>query len=309
MHHIEGTFKGLNGLTLYYQSWHSDDPVQAVIVMVHGLGGHSSLFESAVNYLVPRGYEVFTFDLRGHGRSPGQRGFINAWSEFREDLRLFFEHIAQIRVECPCPRFLWGHSLGGTIALDYALHYPDRLNGLILTAPALERVGVSPIKIALGRMMSGVFPRFSLKLGLRKDLCSRDRDVCMAFLADPLRHEYGSARLATEFFATVEWISTHISELQVPLLLLHCSSDEVTFSDASRNFFQRIEFPDKEHYEYAECYHDLFMDVEVQALSDLQGWLERHSVGRDSCQPLLHLMASPITTVSPTLTDSVGTPS
>jgi alpha-beta hydrolase superfamily lysophospholipase len=284
MNHIEGTFKGFEGLHLYYQSWHPEEQVQAAVILVHGLGGHSNLFAPAVEHLVAQGYEIYAFDLRGHGRSPGQRGYINTWVEFREDLHLFLQQIQQQRSDCSYPWFLWGHSLGGTIVLDYGLRSLHNLHGLILTAPALGKVCVSPFKLALGRMLSGILPRFSLKLGLRNDLCSQDPEVCAAYLQDPLRHEYGSARLATEFFATVDWIYKHASELSIPLLLIHCSTDEVTRAEASREFFQQVMFLDKEHYEYTGCYHDLYIDLDYR-IADLKNWLERH-VGRGKiCQP------------------------
>ena len=244
MKHMEGRFSGFDRLNLYYQSWRPDNEIQAIVAMVHGLGGHSSLFHPAVQYLVPQGYLVYAFDLRGHGHSPGQRGHVNSWAEFRQDLHLFLQQIHQEHASYPC--FLWGHSLGGTIALDYALRSPDLLKGLIVTAPALGKVQISPLKLALGYMLSRIVPRFSLRLGLRNDVCLKNPDICVAYLQDPLRHDYGSARLATEFFATVGWIYKHISDLKIPLLLLHCQEDEVILAEASRHFFQQIMFCVKE---------------------------------------------------------------
>jgi alpha-beta hydrolase superfamily lysophospholipase len=276
MQHNEGRFSGCGNLNLYYQSWHPDEQIQATVVMIHGLGGHSGLFEPAVRYLILQGYEIYAFDLRGHGRSPGQRGYINSWAEFREDLHLFLQQVQAQRSDTARPCFLWGHSLGGTIALDYALRSPQMLKGLIVTAPALGKVQISAFKLALGWALSRLLPRFSLKLGLRNDVCSKNPDICVAYLQDPLRHEYGSARLATEFFATVHWIYQHISELNIPLLLLHCREDEVTLAEASREFFQQVMVADKEHREYSGCYHDLYIDANYQVLSDLNHWLARH---------------------------------
>jgi alpha-beta hydrolase superfamily lysophospholipase len=276
MQHIEGTFKGFGGLDLYCQSWHPAGLVKATIVMVHGLGGYSGLFHPAVQHLVSQDYEIYAFDLRGHGRSPGQRGYINAWSEFREDLCCFLQQVQQQRSLPTAPCFLWGHSLGGTIVLDYGLRSPEQVDGLIVTAPALGQVSVSRYKLALGRLLSGVLPRFSLKLGIQTELCSRDPDVCAVYLQDPLRHEYGSARLATEFFATVAWINQHASDLRIPLLMLHCSTDEVTLPEASRDFFQLVTFADKTYHEYSGCYHDVDVEVDDRIITDLENWLEQH---------------------------------
>lgn len=286
MNHVQGTFKGFDNLSLYFQSWYPRGYTQAIVVMLHGLGSHSDEFSPAVEYLVAQGYEVHAFDLRGHGRSPGQRGYINAWIEFREDVHAFLKHIYSQRSSCPC--FLWGHSLGGTIALDYALRQPNYLHGVIVSAPALEKVRVSPIKLTLGRLLSRVMPRFSLELGIRNELGSRNAAIRAIYLQDPLRHSYGSARLATEFFATVKWINKHTADLQIPLLVLHGGADQVTFPEDSRAFFEKIIFPDKEHHEYPGYYHDLYVDVNYQAiLIDMNKWLERHLEGT-SCSPALY---------------------
>lgn len=286
MKHIEGKFAGYKNEQLYYQSWHPEEPGQAVVTLVHGLGGHSGVFQNVVDYLIPQGYEIYALDLRGHGRSSGQRGHINSWMEFREDLRAFLQ---QIRTErACCPYILWGHSLGGTIALDYALHSPNEIQGLVVTAPALGKISISPIKLAMGRMMSQFVPRFSLKLGIQHNLGSRNSEVVSAYLQDPLRHDYGSARLATEFFATVDWIYQHASELKTPLLIMHGSADRVTLPEGSRAFFQRVIFADKEHREYPGSYHDLYVDVDYDEIfTDLATWLDRHLVDVARCEPLL----------------------
>ncbi|BAZ39343.1 alpha/beta hydrolase fold protein [Calothrix sp. NIES-4101] len=275
MSHIEGTFVGSGGFNLYYQAWHPDKEIKAIIAIVHGLGGHSGLFTNAVQDLVSQNYAAYAFDLRGHGRSPGQRGHINSWAEFREDLHTF---LIRIQEQAPtCAFFLWGHSLGATIALDFALRFPESLQGLILTAPALGKVKVPPLKVVLGRMLSRVYPRFTLKVGIKQGTSSRDPQVIAANAQDPLRHEYGTARLATEFFTTERWVAKHASTLEVPLLILHGSKDKVAPPEGSLAFFQQVTFVDKERYLYQGDYHDLHQDINYNVmLTDLENWLEKH---------------------------------
>lgn len=285
MQHIEGTFTGFGGLKLYYQGWYPEEPTQAMVLLVHGLGGHGGLFQHAVEYLVPQGYEVYALDLRGHGRSQGQRGHINSWREFREDLHAFVQHIRMAR-SC-CPFILWGHSLGGTIVLDYVLRQGDQVQGLIASAPALGKVGISPKKILIGRALSRIAPRFSMTLGDREKLASQTSAIVSAYFKDPLRHEVASARLASEFFATVDWIYRNASQLQIPLLLMHGMDDQVTLPEGSRAFFQRVIYPDKEHREYPGSYHDLCVEMDYQEIfKDLESWLVQHFEGAGYCQPL-----------------------
>lgn len=149
--HKEGTCAGAGNLSLYYQSWHPPAQPRSIVIIVHGLGAHSGWFDNMVQCLVQNGHAVYGFDLRGHGRSAGQRGYINSWEEFREDLRAVRQLIALTAVDIPC--FLLGHCLGGTVVLDYALHYPTGIHGAIAMAPALAHVGISPVRLGLGYLL------------------------------------------------------------------------------------------------------------------------------------------------------------
>jgi alpha-beta hydrolase superfamily lysophospholipase len=273
--HREGTFEGAAGLRLYFQSWQPCAEPRAILVLLHGLGGHSGTFQNVAEYLLPTCVATYAFDLRGHGRSPGQRGHINAWSEFREDLSAFLRFIDDR--EQGCPRFLIGHSLGAVIILDYILRSQANVSGIIALAPALGKVGVPLVKLALGRVLSTVWPRFSLDTGIELTAGSRDRPVLESYLSDPLRHTKGTARLATEFFDTVVWIQVHAAELRTPLLILHGGADRIALPEGSQTFVEKVVFSDKERREYPGVYHDMCSDLDcLLILADIRDWLDRH---------------------------------
>jgi alpha-beta hydrolase superfamily lysophospholipase len=278
MKHQEGYFRGTGEVNLYYQSWHPLNNPQAIVVLIHGLGSHSNLFSNIVQHLVKTGYAVYGLDLRGHGRSQGQRGHINSWSEFREDIQIFLKLIELQEPKYPC--YLLGHSLGAIIALDYVLRIASSVKGIITMAPPLGKVGISPVKMNLGRTLSLVMPRFVLSVGLAGNQITRDQNVQETFTTDVLMHSVGSARLATEYLATKAWIQSHTVNLRVPILILHGGSDSVAPPEGSRVFFQQIAFPDKERYEYPQSRHALHRDLDYQSvLADLEDWLERHVKG------------------------------
>jgi alpha-beta hydrolase superfamily lysophospholipase len=277
MKHTQSFFKGCDGLSLFYQRWFPETlPIRGIVVVVHGLGGHSDLFAHGVRCLLPQGYGVYALDLRGHGRSPGQRGYINDWQEFREDLRAFLQFIrTQEEIK---HFFLWGHSMGGTVSLDYALHYPELLQGLILSAPALGQVGVPAWKLAVGQLLSRLWPRFQLKVGIDPTLSSRDLTVLADYATDPLRHEYGTARLSAEFFKTVRWIHQHLDALKLPVLLLQGDTDGVTSPQSSEVLFQHLQSCDKTYLHYPDSYHDLYSDLNyMEVIADIANWLATHS--------------------------------
>ncbi len=273
-HHREGTFQGANELDLYYQSWHPQGLTRAVLVIVHGHGGHSSIFNKMVEYLIERNYIVYSFDLRGNGRTPGQRGYINNWAEFRADLKAFLNLVKS--KEADGHLFLIGQSMGGTIALDYVLQERNQLQGLILLSPALG-LGVSSWKLLIGKILSQILPRFALDTGIEFSHASRDPEVVAANSKDPLRHSQGTARLATELLKTIDKINADVTKIKVPLLILHGGADRVTLPQSSRILFERLTITDKERREYPDSYHELHNDINYQeVLEDMEDWIQRH---------------------------------
>lgn len=274
MEHSTGTFRGFGGVELFCQRWRPEGAVSATLVLAHGYQDHSDRLLPLAQHLVPRGYAVYSFDLRGHGRSPGQRGHIDSWADYREDLRAF---LAYAEAQQPGrPLFLGGHSLGGLIALEYALRQPEGLRGVIALAPALAAEG-SALQIAIARAASRLFPRLSQPLKLEMAAIARDPAIVRAHERDPLRHGRATARWGTEFFATIDWCQAHAPSLRLPLLLLYGDADRIVLPEGSRRFFAAVTFPDKERHEYAGAYHLIFDDTNRQeVLGDLTGWLERH---------------------------------
>jgi alpha-beta hydrolase superfamily lysophospholipase len=272
--HQEGTFQGVRDLTLYYQCWLPQQE-KASLILLHGLGGHSGHFEKVARNLVERGYGIYGFDLRGHGRSPGQRGFIQSWAEFRGDLRRFIHRVQEQKREIPC--FLGGQSLGGLIALDYAFRCPAGLHGLIISGIPMGRVSVPAVKMTIGRVLSRVYPQFSLSTGLDGDACTRDPSVAEFYLNDPLCHDQGTARLATEYLKTVRWLQKHPGELHLPLLLLHGDADRIAPVADSEMLFEKITSPSKHKRIYVGGYHSVYDGINyAEVVSDLGNWMEQH---------------------------------
>jgi len=270
--HRSGTFTGGDGLALYYQAWLPSSPPRAALINLHGLGDHSSLYPSIAAHFPTRGFAVYAYDMRGNGRSPGQRGYIESWADYRGDLHAF---LAQVREWEPgLPIFVMGHSLGGLVVLDYALHFPTGVSGVIAAAPPLGKVGVPPLLMALGRVMSLIWPRFSLEVGMDLSGLARDPAVIQTVLADPLFHRRGTARLSTEVTAAIARVQARAGELAVPLLIVHGSADRMVPPDGSREFFQKVRHPVRELREYRGAYHGLFADWDQEhVLADVERWL------------------------------------
>jgi alpha-beta hydrolase superfamily lysophospholipase len=273
---VPGTLDVASCYSLYYRHWCPDQSPWGILLIIHGLGGHSGLFSNVVDVLLPRGYCVYAPDLPGNGRSPGVRGHIQQWEEFRQVVDSFLVLIRSDHPGIPC--FLLGHSLGGAIALDYVLRIPGTVQGVILSAPTLGKIGVSPLKFVIAQLCSTLWPTFSLTTGIDLEAGARDPAVLARYENDPLRHQRGSSRLATEYLKTADWLQAHVQELQCPLLMLQGGSDRVVSPDVNRQVFEQIPLTDKEWREYPNSYHELFDDLDyAMVIADLADWLDRHT--------------------------------
>lgn len=269
-----GRFSGCDGTPLFYQAWlpRLSRP-RAVLVNLHGLGDHSGLYPTLASHFPSRDIGLYAYDMRGNGRSPGQRAYLRNWQEYRNDLHAFLELVREWEVGAPV--FVLGNSLGGLVVLEYALQRPDGLAGVIAAAPPLGRLGVPPILMALGRAMSRIIPRFSLRVGMDLTGLARDPAVVEGVLSDPLFHRRGTARLSTEVTSAIARVQEEAGRLSLPLLVLHGSADRMVPAEGSREFFSKVRFPDREFREYPGAYHGLFADIGYQqVLADLEHWIE-----------------------------------
>ncbi len=285
--HQDGMFTADDGFSLYYQSWLPTSTIKGTIILLHGLGGHSGLFQNVIKALIPEGYAIYGYDLRGHGRSPGQRGHINRWADYRHDLAYFMAMVQKQHPTVPC--FLLSHSLGSMIALDYDLHkrlypkasgqpaYPN-IAGIVVASLPLRIHATTDLRLKLGQALSLGWPRFSLSLGLSHILPSRDRSVVLAYAHDVLRHQKGTARLATEFLKTVQSLYEHQSALTTPILMLHGTADRVADHHISHRFFQQLPLINKKFISYSGAYHELYNEKnQAEIMADVISWLALNS--------------------------------
>jgi len=272
MKHHEDIFQGFGGVELFYQSWLPEVNVKAVVIIIHGGGDHSGRFGNVVDHLVPEHYAVYAFDLRGHGRSPGIRGHINNWSELRDDLGLFIRLVHGIHPTIPL--FLFGHSMGGVIVLDYCLRNTENVSGVVCTSPAIGQLGISPILWQLAKLLNLVWPSLSMSTGLDISKLSHHKDFVLNTKRDPLYHRKATPRFGMEVQQTVEFIHHHAAEFSLPMFLIHGTSDEIVSLAGSQKFVGKSNSPLLKYKEYKGGYHELFNDtVKEQVLEDISNWI------------------------------------
>jgi alpha-beta hydrolase superfamily lysophospholipase len=273
----KATFPAAGGARLHWRCWPAEGLPRGVVALVHGIGEHSGRYASLVGPLTARGYTVCGFDHRGHGRSPGRKGHVDRWEDYREDVAAF---IGQVRRErAGLPVFLYGHSLGALIALDYVLHHPAGLAGLIVSAAPIRPTGVSkPHLVAAARVLSRLWPVFPLRLGLDAGALSRDESIVRAYVDDPLVHSLVSVRWGTEAMAAVARVKAGMATIRLPALVLHGGADRIHDAEGSLVLFDALPGPDKEVRIYRDGAHEPHNDLcREQVAADVLEWLDERT--------------------------------
>jgi alpha-beta hydrolase superfamily lysophospholipase len=167
--------------------------------------------------------------------------------------------------------------LGGVLALNYAIRYPEGLAGLIASAPLLSQPNVAAWLNTVSTIMSRFKGDFSMDTGIKPETLSRDPAEVARYGQDPYVHGRASARLGTELRAAQAWTQAHAGDLLVPLLLYHGTSDPLVPIDGSRTFFANVKEIDKTFVEWPGGYHESHNDLHrAEVFATVTGWLERH---------------------------------
>ncbi len=235
MQHQELELATADGQLLYAQQWLPQGiDIRGVVCLVHGMGEHSGRYHGVAEVLTAAGWMVMAHDQRGHGRSGGKRGHAEV-SLLTEDAVALVKLAEEQQPHVP--RFLYGHSMGGNVALSCALRRQPAIAGVILTSPWLRLAFEPPApKLWAGGLMSRMWPSFSLSTGLRE--VARAQGLKENIMADELSHDRISARMFFSLYQEGEWMLRHAAQLQVPLLLVHGNQDYITSHAASHMMAQ-----------------------------------------------------------------------
>jgi alpha-beta hydrolase superfamily lysophospholipase len=246
-----------------------------VINIIHGLGEHSSRYADWAGKLAVEGYIVRSFDHRGHGRSEGRKGHGN-YDKIIQDIG---EFVDEGRIQYPSlPVFIYGQSLGGNFVLNYSIKTEKSPDGLIVTSPWLELS--QPPSAILRRfvfIMSKVIPGIlaSNRIGI-EDL-SRDLRIVHNYKTDPLVHDRISLQMFRHCYEAGLRASRSIYKINVPLLVMHGSEDNVTSCAATRRFVQNTS-SSTSYIEWEGSYHELHNDLDRdKVFNSILDWLNQYA--------------------------------
>lgn len=279
----EETFAGVGGLNVFMRSWRPAGAARGVVVIVHGFNSHSGYYRWVAEQFVSRHLAVYALDLRGRGRSDGERYYVERAADYVTDVHTLVE-LAKAR-EPGLPVFMLGHSAGGVISCTYALEHQAELAGLICESFAF-RVPAPDFALAVLKGLSHIAPHAHV-LRLEIDDFSRDPAVLQAMHADPfVKDEVQPTHTVAEMVRADERLEREFGKIRLPVLILHGTHDKVTMSDGSRMFYEAAGSKDKTLKLYEDHAHDLLNDLGKEVvMADVQQWIDARLPARNSAGP------------------------
>lgn len=271
---LEETLEAPSSPKIFLRSWRPPGTARAVVVICHGVNSHGGQYVWAAEQFVAAGLAVYALDLRGRGRSGGERFYIDSVAEYVSDLASVIR-LAKSR-ESGLPVFLLGHSAGGVVSCTYALDHQSELAGLICESFAFK-VPAPDFALAAIKGLSRFAPRLGA-LKLRNEDFSRDPRAVAALNADPLiAREVQPARTVAALVRADERLRREFPRITLPVFILHGTADKATVPGGSSFFHQTVGSKDKTLKLYEGHFHDLLNDLGKEGvLADIRAWIDRH---------------------------------
>lgn len=270
---FEGHFKGFDGAELFYQTWTPDGATRGTVIVTHGLAEHSECYHPLAKTLADDGWLVYGWDLRGHGKSEGKRGYVKDVSQFKDDLEVF--HKLVVKQSKSENLIFFGHSTGGMITIDFLESHDVPCTAAVLSSPALGLTAKVPkIKEALAHFAVKFLPTLTMHNEIKYSDLSHDEAMLKSYAADTLRHDKISSGLFLTMVENFPKLQAGAQKLKMPVLMQLAGDDRLVSTEAAREFFEKLPNKKNKLYTYAESFHEVYNDHErAEVIADLKKFI------------------------------------
>jgi alpha-beta hydrolase superfamily lysophospholipase len=277
---IEENFQSSDGLKIYSRSFPPAGDARGVLVIVPGFNSHSGYYQWTAEQLNASGLAVYAVDLRGRGKSAGERFYVQSFNDYVSDVHSLVQ-LAKAR-HPGLPVYLLGHSAGGVVACLYAIDHAAELSGLICMSFAFQ-VPAPDVALSLLKGLSKLAPHAHV-LKLKNEDFSRDPKAVAAMNADPLiAHEVQPTQTVAEMVRADERLKQAFSRITTPLFILHGGADRATKPSGSQFFHDNAGAEDKTLKIYQGYYHFMLGDVGKETvLADIRDWIVSRLTKREA---------------------------
>lgn len=253
----EGYFPGYLDVPLFFQSWEHPQ-AESTLLITHGIGEHSGSYFRLVEALADVPITIIGWDLRGHGRSEGRRGFVEHFNEFTEDMFCLLKQIDRKK-----PLITLGHSMGGLIQLKTLIDHPELgPKAQILSSPMLGFGTEVPLhKHYFALAANRVANTLTVRNELKPQNLSRDPDVQKSYDGDHLRHDRVSSGIYLGFLNATEYVLSRAEKIMLPSYFQVAGKDVVVDAEKTQTLYNKISSPHKKMYFYPDSAHEVYNDI------------------------------------------------
>ena len=249
-----------HGNKIFIRSWLPKQKAKKCILVIHGLGEHSGRYEDFGLNLIKKNIGIYSFDLPGHGKSDGKKGHIKKFSEFLNATEQSLIHIRRNHLDCPI--ILFGHSLGGLIALNFLIDRESReIESAIISSPWIKlAIEVPKYLLNIQKVFKNIFPSLTLNNRINPSDLSKDHTIINKYINDRKVHDRISLKLYSEVMDSIKVVKEKSNKIKIKTLIYHGKNDRLISYLGSDEISKKIS--NTEFYLLNNVFHEPHNDIE-----------------------------------------------
>ncbi len=256
----------VDGTVLQGRSWKPEGKPKATLCLVHGFGEHSGRYDSWARKFCEHDIMVYSIDYRGHGKSEGKRGVVNSIAEINDDINAMLRRCKGSWRDIP--NYIYGHSMGGLLVLNFLMKRRSDFEGAIVTSPCLGLTKpLSPFKTKAIKYLDYIIPKRTFSAGISSEQMTQSSDLVEERESDELMHGRISVRLFNQVHERTVELNTVPQNVRIPIFMAHGLADPVTDPEATIRFAEKYT-PLTTFVGYENALHELHNEPVADELFD-----------------------------------------
>ncbi len=270
------SFVSHDGIELKYRAWLPAQQATRAILLVHRGHEHSGRLAELAEALRDERTAIFAWDARGHGLSPGERGWAASFADVVRDLDRFARHVEREHSVAIEDMAIVGHSVGAVTVAAWVHDYAPPVRAMVLVTPAFRVKLYVPLALPSLRALNLVKKKAFIKSYVRSKVLTHDPIEQKRYDDDPLISKQIAVNILIDLYDTATRLIDDAGAIVTPTLVQSAGSDWVVKTDAQQRFFARLSSPLKEHRSYPGFYHALLHEKDrAKPIEDIRVFIER----------------------------------
>lgn len=271
----EGYFNGHHDIKLYFQILENPQ-AKGTIIITHGHGEHSHCYHRVTDYFKNDNWSFISWDMRGHGRSEGKRGYAEYFDDYVRDFQIFLKNTLTSTTKKPV--VLLAHSMGGLVQEKVLIENQNLdIQAQVLSAPLVGlALAVPAYKSQGAKFLNSWLPKLTLGNEIKNEDLTRDPTIIREFESDEYRHDSMSPGVYLGIVESFEFVHTRASQIKIPTLIQVSSNDPVVSTKESERFYSNLGSSNKQILTYEGAKHEMYNDIHrEQVYKDLKKFLDQ----------------------------------